>query len=1078
MRPILFVLVAALLPLSALGQGVVTGTVTDGETNDPLPGVQVVVVAPNVGTVTDADGTFRIEDVPTGEQTVRARFVGYDTREQTVTVRSGEAVTVDFTITRSTVGLEEVVVTGAGGRTEKRTLGNSIASIDAASVELAPVQSFSEILQGRKPGVSGLPSGGLAGEGSRIRIRGSASLSQSNEPIVYIDGVRINNGGGFAGLVGAGGGGAPSRLDDINPESIANVEILKGSAAATLYGTQAANGVIQIFTKRGEEGDLQATFSSEVGVSRFPDAYPDQVGFARSQSEAQQMENVLGRDVNPYELVHQNVARELTDGTGATQIYSGSLSGGNEGLKFFVSGRYQTEASPFQAEFVRNPDYPTGITPLSANDVSRAQGSVNLTITPSEDFQTLVSTGYVETNQSSVQTNNNIYGTISLAQFSRPDRATADNRSGTFAFASVNESLQQTVDQEVQRFFGSVNPTLSVTENLDVVGKFGVDYTSSFSTEQRPFGWNIDGIAGDTPDGSRSVATQNALFLTADVRGQHNTQIGDHFTSDLTVGGQAFFEQTRVESASGFDFPGPGFSVVEAAFNTSVQETLLEVVNAGAFAQEKVGYQDYVFLTVGGRYDVNSAFGADFSGVFYPKAQVSFVASDSPLWTENNIVSSLRFRTAIGQSGLQPGAFDALTTFSSLSSATGPGIVPDNLGNADLKPEVSTEREIGTDIGLFDDRANLGVTYWNRTVSDALVSQQFPPSGGFRSPQLVNIGELSAQGVEASLEGTLVKGDRFSVDAFANTAYLHQQVTDLGGAPPIKVGGTYPRYRNYLVEGYSPGVHFGVRLQDTPQGTLPVDFNGDGEPDSRSMLIELLGNKSVSDLNVGGITNLPVGSNISVLTATDSDSPTDNPSDFYKGKPTPDFQGSFGFDATLFDNWTVSTLFEYKTGNFYVNNLTDAFRQRDALIGRNLPSSARVSRDYLTGGLDESGTPRNSGEVRYEALQTWLNDVLALDPFSGLNTIERADFLRFRELRLTYKLPSDLVQSFGARQLSVTAAGRNLMLFTPYSGVDPELNAVGRGGGATSLENNFLKGVEAFGFPIAREYSLKLRLRF
>jgi len=1071
-------LLVLLLPLSALGQGTVRGTVTDGQSGNTLPGVQVVVVGPEVGSVTDPDGSYRIEGVPTGEQTIRARFVGYDTREKTVTVRDGETTVVNFTITRSTVDLNEVVVTGAGGETEKRTLGNSIASIDAASVDLAPVQSFSEILQGRKPGVVGLPSGGLAGEGSRIRIRGSASLSQSNEPIVYIDGVRINNGGGFSGLVGTGGGGAPSRLDDLNPQSIANVEILKGSAAATLYGTQAANGVIQIFTKRGQEGDLRATFTSEVGVSRFPDVYPDQVGFARTSTEAQRMSDVLGRDVSQYELVNQNIARNLTDGTGVTQIYSGSISGGSEGIKFFVSGRYQTEASPFQSEFVRSPSYPSGVTPLATNDVSRAQGSANLTITPSEDFQALISTGYVETNQASIQTNNNIYGTISLAQFSRPDRVTADNRSGTFAFASVNESLLQTVDQEVQRFFGSVNPTLSVTDNLDLVGKFGVDYTSSFSTEQRPFGWNIDGIAADTPDGSRNVSTQNDLFLTGDLRAQHNVQIGDNFTSDLTVGGQAFFEQTEVESASGFDFPGPGFSVVDAAFNTSVQEVLLEVVNAGAFAQEKLGFRDYAFLTVGGRYDVNSAFGSDFSGVFYPKAQLSFVASDSPFWSENDVASSLRFRTAIGQSGLQPGAFDALTTFSSLSSATGPGIVPDNLGNADLKPEVSTEWEVGMDLGLFNERANLGVTYWNRTVTDALVSQQFPPSGGFRNPQLVNIGKLSAQGVEASLEGTVINGENFSLDAFANTAYLHQKVNDLGGAPPIKVGGTYPRYRNYLVEGYSPGAHFGVRLQDTPEGTLPVDFNGDGQPDSRDMLVQMLGNMSVSDLlRPGGFVNLPVGSNISVLTATNSDSPTGNSSDFYKGKPTPDFQGSFGFDATLFDNWTVSTLFEYKAGNFYVNNLTDAFRQRDALIGRNLPSSARVSRNYLTGGV-ENGTPQNSGEVRYDALKTWLNDLLALDPFSGLNTIERADFVRLRELRLTYTLPSDLVQGFGAEQLSITAAGRNLLLFTPYSGVDPELNAVGRGGGATSLENNFLKGVEAFGFPIAREYSLKLRLRF
>lgn len=1061
-----------LFPLTVFGQGVIEGTVIDGKADSPLPGAQVVVQGTNIGTATAADGTYRITGVPTGEQVIRAQFVGYGAKEKTVTIEDGETITLDFTLRESAINLREVVVTGAGARSEKRQLGNSIASINAAGLNLAPIQSLSDMLQGRTPGVVGLPSGGLTGEGARIRIRGSASLSQSNEPIIYIDGVRVNNGGGFSGFVGTGGGGVPSRLDDINPNSIANIEILKGAAAATLYGTQASNGVLQISTKRGQQGDLSFTFSSELSASQYPDAYPDQVGFARTAGQASTMEQVIGGDIRPYELVSQNIARELTDGTGIGQTYSGSISGGAEGIKFYVSGRFQGNESPFDAQFIRNPDYPAGVRPLSKNDIRRVQGMANLTITPSENFQMLVSTGYTDTEFNSIQTNNNIYGTISLAQFSKPERVVPGvNRSGTIAFATVNESMMQTVSQDVQHFYGSTNLTYSATEEVNLDATFGVDYTSAFNTERRPFGWNIDGFSSDTPDGFKDVGVQDRLFITADLKGQHSTDLGDAFTSEFDIGAQGFFEYNTVESSSGSDFPGPGFQVVDAGANVSVSETISEIVNAGIFAQEQLGYRDYVFLTLGARYDANSAFGSDFSGVLYPKAQISFVPTDAPFLGDTGFLSSLRVRAAIGQSGLQPGAFDAQTTFTSLSSGTGAGVVPDNLGNPDLEPEVATEWETGFDAGFLNDRLSLTFTYWNRTVDKALVDRQFPPTGGFRNTQLVNIGQLEAQGVEAEIEGTVFDSENFSVDAFANTAYLHEQVTNLGGAPPLKVGGSYPRYRNYIVEGFAPGAHFGVQLQDTPSGTLPVDLNGDGSPDTEEELVQILGNMTVSD---AALPQSPA----TVLIAENPDSPTGNSRDHYLGKPTPDFQGSFGVDATVFDNWTVSTLFEYKAGNYYVNNLTDAFRQANPLIGRNLPTSSRVERNFLTGGVDGNGNPQNSGEVRLEALKTWVNDLLALAPFAGLNTVERADFIRLRELSLTYRLPSRWVQRFGARQLSLTAAGRNLLLFTPYDGVDPELNAVGRGGGATGLENRFLTGVEAFGFPLQRQYSFKLRLRF
>ena len=209
-------------------------------------------------------------NVPAGEHVVRAEYLGYRRVDQTVQVEAGQAVQVTFDLQETALQLDEIVVTGAGQQTERRKLGNTVAAISVTELEDAPTLSFSEILQGREPGVIAMPEGGVTGEGARIRIRGSASLSQSNEPIVYVDGVRVDRGGGYSSpYIDTGGGGQPSRLDDIQIESIERVEILKGAAAATLYGTEASNGVIQIFTKKGRSGAPRWTLSSELGASNY-----------------------------------------------------------------------------------------------------------------------------------------------------------------------------------------------------------------------------------------------------------------------------------------------------------------------------------------------------------------------------------------------------------------------------------------------------------------------------------------------------------------------------------------------------------------------------------------------------------------------------------------------------------------------------------------------------------------------------------------------------------------------------------------------------------------------------------------
>jgi hypothetical protein len=445
------------------------------------------------------------------------------------------------------------------------------------------------------------------------------------------------------------------------------------------------------------------------------------------------------------------------------------------------------------------------------------------------------------------------------------------------------------------------------------------------------------------------------------------------------------------------------------------------------------------------------------------------VPSDRSSW-DSDVISTFRLRAALGRSGLQPGAFDKFTTFNAIATDLGPGLLPDNLGNAELKPEVSTEWEVGVEGGFLEDRIGLTATYWDRSVRDALVPRQFAPSGGFSNEQLDNIGEVTGHGLEFGLNAQAYAGTDLSVNVFANGAYMKETVTDLGGAPPLKAQGTYPRVRNFILEGYAPGAMLGAKLiepcsqrpsgatyQCLEAGQIPYDTNQDGIPDSEAELLGFLASPPSSSFDDPLLNPLIV----------DEDGDGDF-LDHYLGKPTPDWQGSFGAEIAFLQNFRVNALFEYRLG-FEITDITDAFRQANSGIGRNTPRAAWAEALLLN--------PASTPEERLQAAMAWAYELKALSPYSGLNTIKPGDFMRWREVSLTYDLPPDVAGRMGADRLSLTVNARNLALWTKYEGNDPELSYLPRCTDA-SVSCNFADGVDAYGWPIPRQFGVSVRAVF
>ncbi|MGH7540228.1 MAG: TonB-dependent receptor plug domain-containing protein, partial [Gemmatimonadota bacterium] len=495
-------------------QGAIAGRVTDETGTQPLEGAQLFVAGTNLGSLTDAQGRYRIENVPAGLVEVRVRFIGFESAARSVTVTAGQTATVDFALAVAALGVDELVVTAVGDQ-RQREIGNAVATIDGDVVDEAPITQFSDLLTGRAAGVQVLTSGGTTGAGGRVRIRGSSSVSLGNEPLIYVDGARISSDPAqfFQDLTG---GQAPSRLEDINPEDIESIEIVRGPSAATLYGTEAANGVIRITTKRGVEGQGRWRFWAEGGLLSDDNDYPDNFRGVDADGETCSLIAVAAGSCTQVGIERFNLLRDEGTSpfdTGLRQQYGGNVSGGVSGFSYFASGEWEKEE---------------GVLP--ANELQRVNLRGNFGTRPLDNLELSISTGYVSSDVTFPQNDNNTLGFHLNGLFggTTPD--------SWFAF-SPEELTEIDVEQDVERFTGSATGAWDPFAWLGVRGSAGIDAISREDSNFFPTG-AIQAFGLET--GLRIADRFQTFNYTVDLSGTTDFDLNPWLNSQTSVGLQFF----------------------------------------------------------------------------------------------------------------------------------------------------------------------------------------------------------------------------------------------------------------------------------------------------------------------------------------------------------------------------------------------------------------------------------------------------------------------------------------------------------------------------------------------------------
>jgi len=962
----------------AQATGVVRGTVVDATAGSPMGEVQVFISGTRRGTVTAENGRFVISGVPAGQVAVRAQKLGYAPAQTTVTVAAGDTATANFRLSQAALALEEMVVTGTPGATEKRTLGNDLSTVRADELtQNVPIPNVTELLQGRAAGINVVTNSGAVGTTANIRIRGAGSLSANTQPVIYIDGIRMQSGAQRSFDNSGAGAQATSALDAIDPNDIESMEVIKGPAAATLYGADAAAGVIQIITKKGRMGQqsVQWNAKAEAGNLEWALERPKRYWYCTDANIANATLfpacAALGANPTDRMLVNDPLNEPGALREGGSKTYGMSVRGGTERFSYFLSGDHDGENGVLHNNYFR-----------------RDNGRANFQASILESLNIGVNVAYARTAAQEPLSDNSSNSIIRNAYRDRPSGPFP----WQFAYRGLGPAIANQYDNEVntERYIFSSTANFQpfswfqnrLTAGVDINNQRSMNFYGIDTTGRAPWGATL-------ANGQISYILPNTHLWTADYAGTVNAVVPkiSELTSATSVGVQYTNLQQDSWQATGNGLVANSLNLVDAAAVTNAAQTFSQQKSLGTYVQEMLGWRNRLFVTGAVRVDNNSAFGSNFKFVTYPKASVSYVISDES-WFHLPRVDQLKLRAAWGEAGNAPQPFTAVRAYAATQTAVNDVAVnalqPQSYGNPNLRAETGSEVELGFDASALNGRVGAEFTYYNKLTKDALVTVPAPPSTGFvaigggsTGTYLANLGQIKNAGMELTLHGTPIQTRNLGWESALTLSTNHNKLVTFGTGFNTITFGTFAVNQEFAA-GFPLGAYFATDVNRDASGN-PILSNG-------AMTVD--------------------------------------PTMRYLGPSEPTREASLSNTFTLFKNIRLYGFFDYNGGYYlfdgikYVNDRLDL-----NTFAVNDPNADPMKVAYLKSG-------------------------------ASLPDIVRADFIKLRELSVTYTLPASWTSKAGVQQARIGVSGRNLAIWKlkGYPGLDPEVeffNAVG--GTPTSL---------------------------
>jgi TonB-linked SusC/RagA family outer membrane protein len=1004
----------------------VTGKVTNASDGGSMANVTVSIKGKPVSTQTNPDGSFTIKADPGDILIFRA--VGSKERQQLV----GSDATINISLSGSEEALEEVVVTAMGIKKEKKALGYAVQDIKADELMKNKNPNVINSLNGKIAGVNVTNSGGAPGASASIVIRGGTSLERDNQPLFVIDGMPMDNSTGQGDNSAFDGNTNISttngnRALDLNPEDIESISVLKGPAAAALYGLRAAAGAIVVTTKKGKDGATSIGINSRFGVNwvnRLP----------KLQDKFKQGSNYKGNKITdntylswgdafqPGETVYDNLGDFYQNATSFDNSFN--VSGGNAKGNFYLSGSNLDQSgivptTDFKRTTFRfNGEQKVGVFTFGAN-ASYSHSTTQKTLTGSGLWGGS-GMGYME----------------SILAFPRNvDMKNWIDPSGKQILLLPNVALEDNVDNpywtinknpqndKTNRFLGNVYANVKITDWLDATYKLGVDnYTTNFRSIITPgsavkLAWQ----KGMLSENIRQYNYINSNFML-----NFHKQFQQDWDLNFLLGTTAEDTHVQANSMRAEQFSIPNFESVNNAdaknkyFNESITKKRL----LGVYGDLRIGYKNLFFLSATGRNDWSSTLPIQNRSFFYPSFSGSLIFTE--LIEKNDILNYGKLRASWAQVGKDAPAYQTATYLFDPQLTIGGGFRNNwTRGNDQLKPETTTSFEVGTDLKLFKNKLGIEFTYYKNNSKDQILQPRVSNATGYIL-SYVNTGEIENKGIEVSINTSPIKKQDFRWDLVLNFSHNKGIVKSLPASLPILYV-TDVQVGNGKAASFGNGNFMGISgstWQRDLDGNLLLDWK----------------------------TGYP-------LTSTDATKPI--------GNREPSFIGGLNNTFT-YKNWELSFLFDFRKGGDILNGT-------EYLLAYNGLSKVSENRGDK---ISFTGMALNPDTKAYElvtkeviATEDYYRDIYALNT---PNFVETVNWLRLRSLSLTYSLPSEfLKRSKIFKAASITATGTNLWLWTNYSGMDPEVSAAGAGViGSGSV------GVDYAGVPATAGVTFGLNLKF